>query len=121
MMYWTGPVPDFSASARADASGNATVRIQHNRSGIVWVVSQIAVENTPTTPSAAKAIVRRNGRYLTSTSIVPASAQGQPFYALNAPDVLEIDFSNVPVGDTAIVTLSYQETLWGQVTTGIVV
>lgn len=121
MTFWIEPVPDFSASQRADASGNATVTIQHNRSGIVWVVSQIAVEKSPDTPSAARAIIRRNGRYLTSTSIVPASAQGQPFYALNAPDTLEIEFSNLSVGDTGVVTVSYQETLWGETVAGTVV
>lgn len=112
---------DFSASARVPAAGTTCqVRIQHNRSGIDWVVSQISVETIPATP-AGLAVVRRNGRYLTDTTQLPAGAQGQPFYKLSASDVLTIDFSNLVAGTTAICTVSYQEGTWGSPLDGVVV
>lgn len=113
-------MPDFAASARAVTGGTAVVRIQHNRSGIVWVVSQIAVESIPARP-AANATIRRNGRYITSTATLPASAQGQPFYQLNASDLIEVSFANLGVGDNAIVSLLYTEDIWGVRQTGEVV
>lgn len=113
-------MPDFSTSARADAAGEATCLIQHNKSGLIWIVSQLAVESIPER-SAARTFVYRNDRFLTSSSIVPASAQGKPFYRLNAGDKLEVRFDNLTSGDTAIVTVSYNEAEWGSTEAGDIV
>jgi hypothetical protein len=111
---------DYVNQARADAAGNATVIIQHNRSGIVWVVSQIGVRSNPSRPAGSVRILR-NGQELMTSSVLPATAGGYPFYQLTSMDVLAVVFANLTSGDTAIVTASYQESLWGQVNTGNVV
>lgn len=113
-------MPDFVASARAASNGAATVLIQHNKSGIVWVVSQISVRSDPVR-NTASCRVSRNGQQLTSSALVPSTAAGQPFYRLNAADALEIAFANLQSGDFAYVTVSYSETQWGQYNDGTVI
>lgn len=114
-------MPDYVIPAvKANAAGIAVARFQLNRSGIVWVVSQIAVRTSPPRPNAA-VTVTRNGQTMTTSSVVPATAGGQPFYRLNNSDVLEATFTGLTLNDDAIVTLSYSESLWGQPNDGSVV
>lgn len=113
-------MPDFVASARAASNGVATVLIQHNKSGIQWVVSQISVRSDPIR-NTAQCRVSRNGQQLTNTALVPSTASGQPFYRLNAADALEVVFSNLTSGDFAYVTVSYSEGLWGMANDGTVI
>lgn len=113
-------MPDFATQERANALGIATINVQHNKSGIIWVVSQISVESSPVRP-AANVAVTRNGRPMTTTAVVPATASGQPFYRLNASDILTLTYRNLTSGDTAIATISYSETLWGQFNDGSVI
>jgi len=103
----------FPGTAIAGAAGTAQVRIQHARSGIVWVVSQIGVTSS-TLRSGSTATVSLNGQYITSAQFLPQSAQGQPFITLTGADVLTIDFAGLTSGDTAIANLLYEEGLWGQ-------
>lgn len=113
-------MPDYVVSSRAAADGTATVHIQHNKSGIVWVVSQLSVQDVPSS-SVGQCTVKRNGQLMTTTSIVPATAGGQPFYRLNAGDDLECAFTNLTPSANAIVTASYSETQWGQYNDGAVI
>lgn len=113
-------MPDFVASARAASNGTATVEIQQTKSGLVWVVSQMAVESQPVR-NTAKCTVKRNGQLMTTTAIVPATAGGNPFYRLNAGDILSFFFENLTSGDTARAIISYEESQWGQANTGAVV
>lgn len=111
---------DYVNQARADATGTAVVPIQHNRSGIVWVVSQIGVRSNPARPAGSVRIAR-NGQELMTSAILPATAGGYPFYQLTSMDILTVTVANLTAGDTAIVTASYQESLWGQANSGNVV
>lgn len=99
-------------TAIAGAAGTAQVRIQHGRSGLQWVVSQISVQSIPLR-TGATVTVNLNGQYWTSTSVLPATASGQPFITLNASDLLTADFAFLTVGDSAILNLFYVETHWG--------
>lgn len=113
-------MPDYVGSARAASNGIATVLVQHNKSGLQWVVSQISVRSDPVR-NAAKCEVKRNGQQMATSALVPSTASGQPFYRLNAADALEIVFSNLQSGDFAYVTVSYSEAQWGQYNDGTVI
>lgn len=107
-------MPFFSVSSNRVVSGTtATARIQHGKSGIVWIVSQISVRTTPVR-NTAQCTVNINGSYRTSTSLLPSSAQGTPFYALNPSDVMTVDFTGLAIGDVGIVEVGYDERGWGQ-------
>jgi hypothetical protein len=114
-------MPDYVIPAvQANAAGIAVCRFQLNRSGVVWVVSQISVRTSPARQNTSVTITR-NGQTMTTTSVVPATAGGQPFYRLNNSDVLEATYTGLTVGDSAITTLSYSESLWGQPNDGNVI
>lgn len=113
-------MPDFARSQRADAQGAATIVIQHNISGVTWVVSQIAVEDSPSSGTGICKVLR-NGRIMTSSSLVPSTASGYPFYALTAQDKLELQFTNLTANAQAIATISYTEAPWGQPNSGNVI
>lgn len=97
-------------------TGQTTVTVQcsHDKQNIRWVVWQLSVESNPIRSSAVVSSVRRNGRYLTSSILVPSAAQGPPSIMLEASNVLEVKFDNMVAGDDAIVTLWYEEVQSGQ-------
>lgn len=99
-------------TALADASGNATVTIPPVKSGLQWTVPQFSVESIPTRVGAS-CVTRMNGNLITSTQVVPSTAAGVPAILVNAGDVLTFTFAGLTQGDTAKVTLSYNEALWG--------
>lgn len=103
----------LSLSATADATGKATVEITPNKSGVQWTVAQIGVETIPVRP-AGNATTRLNGRYVTSTAVLPSSAGGQPFINIQPIDKLSIDFVGLTAGDSCIVSVFYNESLWGE-------
>lgn len=97
-------------------SGNGTVTVacNHNKQNIQWIVWQMSVESSdPNTEGEIRA-VRRNGRLLTSSFIIPASAQGPPAIILDGNDNLTVDFVGMSSGEEAIVTLYFQEIQVGQ-------
>lgn len=100
---------DFPQTGTANASGNATVTYQHNKTGIWWIIWQWTVETIPFR-SGARSATRRNGRYVASTvSGGGASAQGPPAMLLEPSDVLEFTWTGLTLGDQAIATLYYEE------------
>lgn len=105
-------MPDFTQSTIADASGNASIAVGHIPSGVVWVVWQVAVETSPARPGCT-ATITKNLRYLSSTNLGSgASAQGPPAISLKGGDSLAVNWAGMQPGDTAIVSVYYNETLW---------
>jgi len=51
---------------------------------------------------------------MTSSIVVPSSAQGPPAIALEGGDTLEVVFGGLVAADQAIVTLWYEEVLSGE-------
>lgn len=108
----------YSSSARANANGEATATVQQNKSGLQWLVYQIAVETIPQR-SSAQATVTLNGRYITSTVVGSgSSAQGPPYLTISGMDQLVVSWVGLTAGDSAILTLLYQETEWGVLPAG---
>jgi hypothetical protein len=105
-------MPVKAETARAGVAGTAQVRVQQNRSGIQWVLSQFSCDSVPQR-AAASVTVKLNGQYVTSSPFLPQTASGQPFITLNASDVLTADFAGLTNGDVAIFNLFYAETHWG--------
>jgi hypothetical protein len=105
-------MPLLPATAKAVAGGTAQVRIQHNRSGLQWVVSQLSVESNPLR-TGATATIKLNGQFVSDTPFLPQTASGQPFITLNASDLLTADFAFLTVNDVAILNIFYVETYWG--------
>ncbi len=98
----------------AAGSSTALVRCNHNKQNIRWVVWQLSVEVSVSNSQAQVDSVRRNGRLITSSFIVPASAQGPPAIVMDGSDNLEVLFTGMNPGETAIVTLFYEEVIIGQ-------
>lgn len=98
-------------------AGNGTVTVQcnHNKQNIQWIVWQLSVESSNPNSEGEVRAVRRNGRLITSSFIIPASAQGPPAISLDGNDNLEFDFVGMNAGEEAIVTLFFQEIQVGQV------
>lgn len=93
---------------------SVTVTCNHNKQNIQWIVWQMSVESSNPNSTAQVDAVRRNGRLITSSFIVPASAQGPPAIVLDGNDNLEVAFSAMLAGEEAIVTLFFQETQVGE-------
>lgn len=105
------PDQPFSAVATTTA---VTVTINGPQSGLQWIVWQLSVETIPFRPGAV-AVVKRNGRLVTSTvNGGRSAAQGPPALRISSSDVLTIDWTAVHVGDEAVCTLYYEETQWDQ-------
>lgn len=105
---------EFASTANADSTGSATVTVVHGKSGLQWILWQLTIETIPTR-TAASAVVRRNGAYITSSIIGSgSSAQGPPAIVLNDSDVLSVTWSNMTQGDECIARLLYEEVPYGQ-------
>lgn len=106
-------MPDFAQSAQALANGTANVTIAAQiPGGRVWIVSQVGIEAI-TTQASVTAIMRKNGRFLTSSAVGQgASASGAPYITLKAGDKLTMDWAGLSLGDTAILTVLYNEIAW---------
>lgn len=102
------------ATASADSTGTAVVTITPDKSGVQWTIAQLGVESVPPRGTAT-ATIRLNGRYVTSTIVMPQSAGGQPFINLQYNDQFTVTFSGLTVKDEAIVTYFYNESLWGTI------
>lgn len=109
-------MPDLVRSVQAGSSGTATLTISGESipTGVIWVVSQISVETLPVRVTAS-ATVRKNSRYITSSSQGSASsAQGPPYISLSSHDVFTIVWTGLTLNDACIATLLYTEHIWGQ-------
>lgn len=105
-------MPSAPFTAIANASGVAAVTVPPVLSGLQWTVAQSSVESLPTR-SGVTCVTTLNGNLVTSTQVVPATAGGTPAINLQAGDTLVYTFAGLTQGDTAKVTLYYNESPWG--------
>lgn len=103
-------------TATADVTGVATVFVTPDKAGVQWTIGQLGIETRPNNANVS-AIVTFNGRYVTSSSVLPSSASGQPAINLQSVDKVTVQFSGMNVGEQAIVTVFYNESLWGTMPT----
>lgn len=107
-------MPDLVRASAANAAGTAVIRYADVPSGLVWVVSQIGVEAITTT-TLSTVVIRKNGRFITSTNQgQSASAGGLPYVSLKAGDVYTLTWTGLNSGDTAIASLLYNEVTWNE-------
>jgi hypothetical protein len=105
-------MPDVSKSMTVPASGTVTIPFGHTKSGIQWVVSQLANSTSPFRVGSVLT-VQRNGQYITSTPLASGdAATGPPFLLLNASDVLNFIFTGMTSGDQCVGTIFYTEQVW---------
>lgn len=90
------------------------VECAHYKQNIRWIIWQMSVESSQEYGVEVEA-VRRNGRYITSSFIVPAAAQGPPAFILDGGDIITFSFAGLDEGEEAIVNLFYEEVLSGEV------
>lgn len=100
----------FTATAGSD--GTCTVTVSPYKAGIQWTVGQTAIESLPTR-TGATCITKLNGNLLTSSQVIPATAGGQPAINMQATDIMTFEFAGLTAGDTAKVTVYYNESAWG--------
>ena len=101
-----------SRTATAKADGTCTVNISPDKSGIQWTVAQSTVETLPFT-GTAQVTTRLDGRYMTSSSVLPATAGGSPAIVLQSMSILSFDLIGMTPGSVAVVTIYYTESVWG--------
>jgi len=105
-------MPELRQSTVVPASGTATIRFQHYKTGIQWVVSQIVNSTSPFRVGSVLT-VQRNGGYITSTPLASGdAATGPPFLKLDASDYLDFIFTGMTSGDQVIAAIFYTEEQW---------
>lgn len=105
-------MPDLTKADTAPASGTVTIPFQHYKTGLQWVVSQMANSTQPYRVGSVLT-VNRNGLYVTSTPLASGdAATGPPFLLLNASDVLNFVFTGMTLGDLCSATIFYTESEW---------
>lgn len=103
---------DLTVSAKANAAGVAALPFGHSKSGIQWVVSQLANSTSPFRVGSVLTVTR-NGLYVSSTPLASGdAATGPPFLLLNASDVLLFTFTGMTLNDQCVGTIFYTEQLW---------
>lgn len=111
-------MPELRQSTIVGPSGSATIRFQHSKTGLNWVVSQIANFTNPFRVGSALT-VQRNGGYITSTPLASGdAATGPPFLLLTASDYLDFIFTGMNQGDQVGAAIFYTEEQWSEHPTG---
>lgn len=105
----------LTRSVTADSSGNGTVTIAEVPTGIQWVVSQVGIETVPA-GTAVPAVIRLNGRFVTSSANASSdAAQGPPYITINPGDQLTITWSGAPSRCSLIANIYLTEYPYGQI------
>jgi len=99
-------------TAQAGSDGTATVTIPPVLSGLQWTISQSSIESIPLR-GGASCTTKLNGNMVTTSQVIPATASGAPAINVQAGDVLTYQFAGLTQGDTAKVTIFYNESQWG--------
>lgn len=105
-------MPELRQSAVVPASGSATIRFQHYKTGLQWIISQLTNSTSPFRVGSVLT-VQRNGGYITSTPLASGdAATGPPFLKLDASDYLDFIFTGMAQGDQVIAAIFYTEEEW---------
>lgn len=100
---------DRSYEDFADATGTAVVSVDGPSRGLQWIIPMFSNEVNPFRVGSTF-VVRRNGRFVTSTSLGSGdTAYGPPALLMNPGDTLVGTFSGLTQGDQAIFTIFYSE------------
>jgi hypothetical protein len=97
------------AAGAADATGAATITIQHNKSGVIWVISQMTIRTDP--PGPLNVVVDfASFPCLTPTAMISgASAQGEPPISLEDHDIVYIYVDSARPNCAITVAYYYEE------------
>lgn len=107
-------MPELRQSTVVPASGSATIRFQHYKTGLTWVISQLVNSTSPFRVGSVLT-VQRNGGYITSTPLAGGdAATGPPFLKLEASDFLDFIFTGMTQGDQVIAAIFYTEEQWSE-------
>ena len=97
----------------ANASGNVTVTINDVQSGLLRVIAQISVECITAFRPGAACVIRRNGRFVTSTIIASGdTAYKEPFLQQTNTDTITCDFTGFTNKDNVAVTVFCWQGPW---------
>jgi hypothetical protein len=111
-------MPDWLGQAKVDANGNASITMNHNKSGIFWIVEQVSTQ-TGKVSSACTSWITLNGSLVApSAALTPIGSSGQgttaaglPYVYLSASDQLNINVQGAIAGDQMTIRSQYQEVL----------
>lgn len=97
------------ASEVASSTGTATLRVQHNKTGIIWDIQQISISTTPDGPLNVE--VQFNAfPLLTPTAMVSgATAQGEPSIQIADHDILYFYVTGATPSSTITLAYYYDE------------
>jgi hypothetical protein len=105
---------DYTQSVTVGAAGTASIDFSPTSPGLNWVVAQFSLETQPFRVGCT-CIVRKNGRFLSSTILGSGdTAYGPPAIILYRGDILNFFWNGLQNGDECIATLFYNESTWSQ-------
>lgn len=97
------------APATLDASGAGQCRISHNKSGIVWRITQLAIACVPIGSMRLKTMFNGNPLMSPVTVLSGTAAQGVPSIDIGDHDVITVDVSNGPPRGNVTLSYYYEE------------
>lgn len=101
---------DLPRTVTANAQGAGTITFADVPTGVEWVISQIGIETLPFVAAGCSAVVRKNGRFVTSSNQAgSASAGGQPYFLCRAGDSYTVEFTGGPANGSLVAVLYYNE------------
>lgn len=108
---WQTLSSEFYATNPSATVNTVAIDMPPVPTGRMWVVSQIGCEFLPAnTATNILATVTLNGRTVKPGFNPNAGGlQGPPYIAVNAGDLLEVVFTNAPIGASAVVNFFYTE------------
>lgn len=99
---------DSSATLPADR-GKGTLRVQHNKSGIVWRIHQLAIACTPLGNMTLMTTFNSLPLLSPVTVYSGTCADGEPTIDIGDHDVLEIAVTYGPPGANVILSYYFEE------------
>ena len=111
-------MPDFLGQAKVAADGTASISINHNKNGIVWIVEQISTQTGKLSSACTSFILLNDNVVAPSAALTPLGTLGQattaaglPYVYLNASDTITVNVQGAVVGDQMTVRAQFQEVL----------
>lgn len=93
-----------------DVSGNGSVRITNNNSGVQWIVEQVSNVTNPR-KDGCTAELYESGDFVDTNYFAGTgdTATGPPFLYLDSGEYVECIYSNGPPSGQAVMTIRYME------------
>lgn len=97
------------APAALNSSGAGQCRISHNKSGIIWRISQMAIGCVPSASMSLMTKFNANPLMTPVTVLSGTAAHGLPAIDIGDHDVITVDVTNGPPNGNVTLSYYYEE------------